>query len=243
MNEIWVYNPHGQSLQGLDGISYREVADIAAVEGDYYLAFGALGVIKLCDRQNRHKPLTIDFSKPYYRFRGGTEWLPKALKGLVGVKVADATAGWARDAWLLAYRGFQVTLFERNPYLQALLRQGISQAQINPSLTEVAARLTLNLGDAKNEITKFESFHFDVIYLDPMYPVKRKKAKVKKDMQALQQLLLHDIKDETGLFDLAMSRAKQRVIVKRPKGAATLSDLRPSYTIDAPNTRFDVYLC
>jgi len=64
-------------------------------------------------------PLTLDFSS--YLKRSGSETLPKTLRGMAGAQVADATAGWGKDAWLLASRGFSLTLYEQNPYLHTLL--------------------------------------------------------------------------------------------------------------------------
>ncbi len=207
----------------------------------YYLTLTADGYYHLCDNQQRHSPLTIDFTAPYYRYRGGTEWLPKALKNLPHPHLADTTAGWARDSWLLAYRGFHLTLFERNPYLQLLLRQGIKRAQSTPSIAAIAKRLSLEAQDAINHLQTQTTSAYSAIYLDPMYPNKRKNAKVKKDMQALHQLLGGEEQDAQTLLQLSRAKAQQRTIVKRPQGAPLLSPDAPTYQIHAPNTRFDVY--
>lgn len=82
-------------------------------DGDYYLHWRDERY-HLCDRQNRHPPLTLDFAD--YLGRSGSETLPKTLRGLADAPIADATAGWGKDAWLLASRGFTLTLYERNPY-------------------------------------------------------------------------------------------------------------------------------
>ena len=198
------------------------------------------GWLYLIDTENAFSPSTIDFRDAYYRARGGTEYLPKALRGMAGAHIADATAGWARDAWLLAYRGFRVTLIERQPLLFALLEQGIAFAQQDRVIRDIAARLSVVQGDSREHLRKQR---FDAVYLDPMYPVRDKKSKVKKDMQILHTLLADTGDDHAALLDAALQSAKQRVIVKRPQSAEHLAARAPDWQIHAPNTRFDVYQC
>ena len=80
--------------------------------GDYYLHWRD-DRYHLCDRQQRHPPLSLDLAD--YLGRRGSETLPKTLRGMAGAHIADATAGWGKDAWLLASRGFTLTLYERKP--------------------------------------------------------------------------------------------------------------------------------
>jgi len=60
-------------------------------------------------------------------------------------------------------------------------------------------------------------------------------------MQALQQLIGHGA-DDAALLARARLAATRRVIVKRPQHAPPLADITPDYTIDGPNTRYDIYL-
>ena len=202
--------------------------------GGYYLHWRD-GHYHLCDREQRHPPLTLDFSS--YLKRSGSETLPKTLRGMAGAQVADATAGWGKDAWLLASRGFTLTLYEQNPYLHTLLAAALAEARDNPKTAAIAARLTLVHADAA---TALPPQGFDAVYLDPMYPERRKSAKVKKHMQALQQLIGHD-GDDAALLARARLAATRRVIVKRPQHAPPLAGVAPDYRIDGPNTRYDIY--
>lgn len=220
-----------------EGIDAHTAASADALPQAHYLARGAQGLYALYDREQRHSPLSIDFADPYYRYRGGKEYLPKAFKQMHGGSIADVTAGWGRDAWLLAYRGFCVTMIERNPYLAFLLAQGLRQAREAPQLADVAARLTLRSGDSKAVLDA----PFDAIYLDPMFPERRKKAKVKKHMQALHQLLGGEEGDAAALLAHARQFATRRVVVKRPQGAPYVGDQVPHHSLDAPNTRYDIY--
>lgn len=219
---------------------YR-VAQLADLPHDHYLQRQNDGAYALCDRQQRHPPLCIHFADAYYRFRGGKEYLPKAFKGLNGAHIADATAGWGRDAWLLAYRGFRVTMIERNPYLAFLLAQALKQAQADDVLCDVALRLSVHHGDAVTDLQTIDTA-FDAVYLDPMYPERRKNAKVKKHMQALHHLLGGEEPDSAALLMAARKAASQRVVVKRPQGAPFVAALPPHHSINAPNTRYDIYL-
>lgn len=231
---IWLVSPQPPAFEG----NHQQWAERTEdVPGDFYLLEKAQNW-QLCDKQLRFPPLGIDFSDAHYRFRGGTEYLPRALKGLSGASVADVTAGWGRDSWLLAYRGFQVHLFERNPYLAFLLEQAVARAQNDPQLAQIAQRMTVHPGDARETLND----DYDVIYLDPMYPNRRKQAKVKKHMQALHALLGGEENDGGTLLAHARQKARKRVVVKRPQGAPVLSAEPPHHHIDAPNTRFDVYL-
>ncbi|MDO4642583.1 MAG: class I SAM-dependent methyltransferase [Cardiobacteriaceae bacterium] len=206
-------------------------------EGDYYLHWQH-DTYYLCDYQQRHPPLTLDFSDAKYSQRSGSETLPKALRGMTEAHIVDATAGWGKDAWLLASRGFSLTLYERNPYLHTLLATALHQAQNNTKTAIIANRLQLVHADAACVL---QPNSVDAVYLDPMYPERRKNAKVKKHMQALQQLLGSEENDGATLLSRARLAAKQRVIVKRPQHAAPLAEAPPSYSIHAPNTRYDIY--
>lgn len=139
------------------------------VEGDYYLHWNN-GSYTLCDKQRRHKPLSLDFSDKKYNQRRGKEYLPKTLRGMAGAHIADATAGWAKDAWLLASCGFTLTLYERNIYLYTLLNCALSKAQTLPQTAATAGKLHLIYGDAA-KLLPTATVKFAAIYLDPMYPL------------------------------------------------------------------------
>ena len=85
---------------------------------------------------------------------------------------------------------------------------------------------------ARGEFLEFEpeSPQFDVVYLDPMFPARRKSAKVKKDMAALQELLGHQ-SDGSELLQHAKSLATKRVVVKRAKTSPHLGTGRAGYRI------------
>ena len=180
------------------------------------------------------------------RFGGGRgQTIAKAvgLKQSRNPKVLDATAGLGRDSFVLASLGCSVTLVERSPIVHALLLDGIKRGILNDETGIILKQhFDLILGDAIHIMeTLPQNQKPAVIYLDPMYPVRRKSAKVKKEMQLLQQLLGHQ-NDVPGLLSSALMCAQQRVVVKRPKGAPPVDGPLPSFCIESKSTRFDVYV-
>jgi len=190
-------------------------------------------------------PLVIDFlkGKLAYRYQKkfGKELLAKAigLKAKQTLSVIDATAGLGRDGFLLANLDCDVLLLEKSPVIAALLADGLSRALQDPLYNNLKIRL-LTI-DAKDYLQNLlpEAFP-DVIYLDPMYPARSKSALVKKEMRFLQEFL--DKENPDLLFQIAMTRAKKRVVVKRSIVAPSLMGLKPNHTITGKNTRFDVYI-
>lgn len=169
-------------------------------------------------------------------------------QGIPPPSVLDATAGLAKDAYVLACLGCSITLLERSPVIAELIHNAIQRAEEDESFQSILEHgFTLlnkssiehltELGDKKSA----ENDYPDIIYLDPMYPDKKKSAAVKKNMQILQKLLGKD--EDTGeLLTAALKVAKKRVVVKRPKGAENLSDLKPTYAVESKKTRYDVYI-
>jgi 16S rRNA (guanine1516-N2)-methyltransferase len=192
--------------------------------------------------------LSVDFvqgENRHRRFQGGGagQAVAKALGLKKGKRpsILDLTAGMGSDAFVLACLGSSVTLCERNPIVHALLNDGIERAMAyveDRELTEIASRMHLLEEDA---LTWQSPSRFDCVYLDPMFPERKKKsALVKKDMQAFHDIVGGD-EDAEGLLERALSWAIQRVVVKRPKLASYLAGQKPSHSLQGKATRFDVY--
>lgn len=147
----------------------------------------------------------------------------------------DATAGLARDAFIFAKLGAKVTMLERNPTLARLIEAALEN--LNDEILK--QNLQFIFTDA---ITYLQSsdIAYDVIYLDPMFSDVDKRAKVKKDMQMLHELIGEN-EDADLLLPLALSKAKKRVVVKRHKTSPFLNNQKPSHQIIGKSTRYDVY--
>lgn len=191
----------------------------------------------------------VDFASDSanYRRKAGSiknEAVAKALglKGNEPCKIVDATAGLGRDAFVLASLGAKVTMLERNPMVAALLEDGLNRALQEPTLSHwLHDRLILKHGAGATLLQTWDDEKPDAIYLDPMFPHKKKSALVKKEMRLFQALLGPD-DDADLLLKPALSLAKKRVVVKRPDYAPFLAGIEPSMQIKSKKHRFDVYL-
>lgn len=159
-------------------------------------------------------------------------------------RIVDATAGLGRDAFLLASAGCDVTAVERSAVLAALVRDGLRRA--SDAGEAAAGRLTLVCADARAFLGALpEADRPDAVYLDPMFPPRRKSALVKKDMR-LVRLLAGEESGESAeasvveLLMLARSVARSRVTVKRPRVAPPIAG-EPAYSYTGTTVRYDVY--
>ncbi|MCB1870345.1 MAG: class I SAM-dependent methyltransferase [Gammaproteobacteria bacterium] len=157
-------------------------------------------------------------------------------------QVLDATAGLGRDAFVLATLGCELVMLERSPVIAALLRNGLERALADDQTAQVVRRMQLHCGDAIDYLNGLDhSQKPQVIYMDPMYPHRKKSALVKKEMRLFRRLVGEDA-DSAELLSAARRHARHRVVVKRPAGAAWVGDEKPAMEIKSPNTRYDVYV-
>lgn len=183
--------------------------------------------------------LSADFSAATWAKRkaaGKKQGLVRACKPVSGMKIIDATGGWGRDAAILASFGAEVLLIERNPIIAALLADALERLS---EQDKRIMKLSLQNTDARSYLTALSDAQMpDVIYIDPMHPVRNKAALVKKDMQALQQIIGAD-EDALELLRIAIPKAKQHVVVKWPQKTKPL--LTPTSSIEGKTIRFDRY--
>jgi 16S rRNA (guanine1516-N2)-methyltransferase len=194
------------------------------------------------------KPLFVDFVGGAVGFRrraAGSRRQPIARAiGLRGdpPTVLDATAGLGRDSFLLACLGCTVIAVERSPVLGALLRDGLDRAALarDEELRTVVARISLTIGDAGRVLTGMaKDAAPDVVYLDPMYPPKKKSALAKKEMR-ICRVLVGDDDDAGELLKVARRVTRRRVVVKRLRHAPPLAtDVATKYL--GRTVRYDVY--
>jgi 16S rRNA (guanine1516-N2)-methyltransferase len=156
--------------------------------------------------------------------------------------VLDATAGLGADAFRLAYHGSRVTAVERSPILFALLEDGLERALRDPEIREhLGDRLQLVHGDARDVLGQLSPADApEVVYLDPMFPPKKKSALAKVEMRMLRRLVGDD-PDAAELFEAARAAARRRVVVKRHRHAEPLAS-GPTHSHGDKTTRYDVYV-
>ncbi len=199
--------------------------------------------LELYDRRDpRMGPVHMDFShidlRPYSANLSRRQPLARAF-GKKARTIVDATAGYGQDALLLALMGFRVTAIERSPVIAALARDGLDRLAL-PGGIMLSERLQLVSGDSRVLLPALAP-RPDAIYLDPMFPPKRRKsAAVKKEMRLLRELVGDD-PDAPELLEISRGIARNRVVVKRPDDAPPLAP-NPSMSLTGKLVRYDVYL-
>lgn len=159
-----------------------------------------------------------------------------------GLTIIDATAGWGRDAAILAALGCQVLMVERQPLVAALLEDALQRARCSAhrEVLDLVSRLWLRATDAAALLREWSGVAPDVVLLDPMFPERSGSAAVRKEMVLFHALVGAD-EDAPALLEAALAVAVHRVVVKRPRRAPALAGAKPSYVIEGRSTRFDIY--
>lgn len=224
----------------------RALAEFGALA--YLLVFSTDGVSLRCLADPRRKPVRIDFLSERERWRRAVptqHTLAKAIGRIRGqsLRVVDATAGLGGDGLLLAQLGCTVSLCERSPVAALLLADGLRRAVVDPGLKElIETRISLHIGDATEYLQALAAGDaIDVVYLDPMFPTRPGSALPRKEMQAFHDLIGAD-PDAEKLLNCALSVARRRVVVKRPRHAEPVGQRQPDFTLPGQSTRFDVYV-
>ncbi|MEP4892482.1 MAG: class I SAM-dependent methyltransferase [Aliiglaciecola sp.] len=229
-----------QTKWGME-IDNQQTNGLALVLDQDYLALKQLDEPKL-------GAVYVDFASDILTFRRQQtsvrkESIAKAvgIKGNVFPHVLDATAGLGRDAFILASFGCHVDMIERSKEVAALLSDGLHRAEGHSLLGDwLPQRMALFHDSAVNLLANWQGIQPDVVYLDPMFPHRKKSALVKKEMRLFQALLGAD-EDADDLLGPALGLAKQRVVVKRPESAPYLQENEPNMSIKGKKLRFDVY--
>ena len=155
--------------------------------------------------------------------------------------VVDATTGWGQDSLFMFRMGFSMLCIERSPVMAVLLEDAFARL----AHCEWVQNLQLDVpkllvGNAIDLLATLETPP-DCIYLDPMFPPKRKKsALAKKSMQMLHELIGQD-DDREQLFNAAWQATGKRVVVKSPDYAEPLGG-KPQQSFSGKLLRYDVYL-
>jgi len=211
-------------------------------------------VYELIDTHQAQLALRIDFSAAKLQHRatrgGKKELLLRAVGAKPGLRVMDCTAGLGTDSFLLANAGCNVTMLERSKILSILLSDALC-ANVSNETQQILSRMHLLEADAKDVLLDMKRMGLptegqaepppDVIFIDPMFPSRRKQALVNGSMQMLQNFVGKD-QDATELLALAIQTGCSKVVVKRPANAEALEMYKPSYQYVAKANRFDVFL-
>ncbi len=211
-------------------------------EGEMALRLDATGLALLGDG----KMLQGDFGRMTSRIKLNNlngELLVKAAK-IKGVDspltIVDATAGLGEDSFLLAAAGFNVSLYEYDMVIAALLEDALYRASMNDEIADIAARMKLCKGDSQKALRNMSKAP-NVVLLDPMFPARKKSGLIGKKFQLLQQLEL-PCSDEIELLDAALLSKPRKIVIKRPLKGPFLADRKPDYSLKGKAIRYDCIL-
>lgn len=210
----------------LEGYSLAPADLDAAPDGWFLTPFGDQLAL-----QHLNKPsFTLPTSSVTRRIESGqsTELL-KACDIRSGKRILDGFGGWGIDGLTMALRGAKVTICEQTPLVH-LMQLDLARRLGSPA-THVLDELGNYLATASSK--------FDVIYLDPMFPLHPKGAKPRRDMVVLAELA--NPGSVESVFDIAMKVATERVVVKHRLKTINSSFPSPNWSIKGRTIRFDVY--
>jgi 16S rRNA (guanine1516-N2)-methyltransferase len=231
------------ALPGSPDTGVPRVADEAAARhGGADLVLGPVeGRLSLWRPDGQETPVCVDFNQGALGYRLAAErvrherLVRAAGKCSDNGLLVDATAGLGRDAALLAQAGWQVSMLERQPVLQALLADGLARSP------EMAGQMSLETADSVDWL-RAHPRSAEVVYLDPMFPEREKSAAIRKELLWLQWLCgLDAAESEQALLDAALAAARRRVVVKRPLRAPDLAGRKPASSLTGKTVRFDIY--
>ncbi|MFC4893133.1 class I SAM-dependent methyltransferase [Pseudofrancisella aestuarii] len=196
---------------------------------------------------NMNQKLSIDFSSPdiLERINPKTkkcnviQAVEGRSKGIL--KILDTTAGLGRDAFTLASRGHSVIAIEKDTYIFLLLYNALERIKKNTHLEKIANRIELLNTDSCDFILKTNT-SFDCVYLDPMFPERKKSAKVKKEMQIFHKIAFNENENNSELLEkVLIKKIAKKIIVKRPIKADFLANKQPTSQLKGKANRFDIY--
>lgn len=242
-----LYQGHGDSLP------FQELAQRLIVplyhsinndsEESFFLTWRD-GCLKLLDKELLKKGgLVVDIEPRNGEQRSWPAPKDGALAHALGRKtrtVVDATTGWGQDSLHIFRMGYELLCMERSPVMAELLLDGfkrLADLEWMQSLNLQSPRLLI--GNAIDLLATLES-QPDCIYLDPMFPPKRKKSALPKKAMMVLRDLLGDDQDKEQLFASALMAAGKRVVVKSPDYAEPLGG-KPNESFHGKLLRYDVY--
>lgn len=192
------------------------------------------------------KEISLDFVESYTRFyksKGFAKQNPlvKAVGGHSDEKrcLWDMTAGLCNDSLIFLGLGFEVFAFEREKSVYALSLDALLRTQENELLKNIFTHLNIENSDSSGILQENREAP-DVIYLDPMYPEKKKSALPSKEMQILQ-LIASETKMLEEFLLGCIKKARQRVVIKRPLWAKVICQDRLTHSYEGKAVRFDMY--
>ena len=202
------------------------------------------GCLKLIDKELLKKGgLVVDIEPRNGEQRSWPAPKQGALAQALGRKtrtVIDATTGWGQDSLHIFRMGYELLCIERSPVMAELLTDGFIRLAQQDWMQKLNLQPPwLLTGNAIDLLANLET-RPDCVYLDPMFPPKRKKSALAKKSMMILRDLLGDDEDKEQLFAAALTAAGKRVVVKSPDYAVPLGG-KPNESFQGKLLRYDVY--
>ena len=238
-------------LIGIPIVSPAQINNDPSSVVDYCLSFSDQG-LAFISLSNSHGAIRCDFVSGVHKHRrihggGNGQMIAKAVgvSGKFSPNVLDLTAGLGSDGFVLASLGCNLVMLERNPIVFQLLKNGLDRARNagleDMDLATIIKRVTYFQKNSLDYLKTISVENYpDVIYIDPMFPLRKKSARVKKEMQALHQIVGAD-EDASEILENALDKAIYRIVVKRPAHSEYLGMIKPSYSLEGKSTRYDIF--
>ena len=174
--------------------------------------------------------------------KGRGQNLAKAvgMKSNKNRNIVDATAGLGYDAFILASLGAKVTLIERSEKMYEILQNGVNEGiSFGGEIEKIINRMDLLFGDSKDILPKLSP---EIIMIDTMYKDRKKTALVKNNMRLVREIVGPD-SDYVELLKVALNCAKNRVVLKQPRYADPIKEIRKySHQILGKTIRYDIFM-
>ena len=238
------YLPFQQLAERL-AIPLKHSSEIGFDEQALFFLSWREGCLKLLDKELLKKGgLSVDIEPRNGEQRSWPApkegYLAKAL-GRKTRTVVDATCGWGQDSLHIFRMGYELQCIERSPVMAELLLDGFKRLSEQHWLQKLKLQPPpLLCGNAIDLLATLET-RPDCVYLDPMFPPKRKKSALAKKSMMILRDLLGDDQDKDQLFAAALATTAKRVVVKSPDYAEPLGG-KPSESFQGKLLRYDVYL-
>ena len=239
-----VPNTDERQLHVRTGLTLVSSLEISKIQTDGYLYFSD-GVLKLqLLSMPDMTPLFVSFEGLERRAKDSL--FQQSLIKAVGIgkgkrpSILDGTGGLGSDGFLMASTGSKVSLFERDKVIYELLKDGLRRYAAKDLIgKELLKRIRIENRDFLELKPLTESY--EVVYLDPMFPISKKRSRSKRPMLYLQQFLQAE---NNGYEMLSMAKriATKRVVVKRGIRSPTLTNHDADMVFRGNSNRFDIYL-
>lgn len=164
------------------------------------------------------------------------ELIAKTISHIKKYKIIDTTGGIGIDSIIFASLGNKITLIEKQPLIIKILKNLFKSLQ---EIKFITKNIKIKYGNSIKTIQHLKNNSKNIIYLDPIFPIK-KKNDITKAYASIIKNIGSNTKNYKKLFEISLKKAK-KLIVKRKKNSESINKKKPTYKISGSKIRFDIY--